>query len=57
MKLVKWNAPSRWSFCPNSAWGSIETTTIGNTQPTLVCNDLAVGRLLKLVWLGFKVDS
>ena len=24
---VKWGASSRWSFGPNSAWGSIKTTT------------------------------
>ena len=25
----------RWSFVPNTAWKNIETTTIGNTHPTL----------------------
>ena len=33
--MIKWGASSRWSFGPNSAWCSIETTTIGKTQPTL----------------------
>ena len=27
LSKVKWSASSRWSFGPNSAWGSIETTT------------------------------
>ena len=31
---IKWGASSRWSFCPNSAWSSTETT-IGSTHPTL----------------------
>ena len=30
------DAFSRWSFRPNSAWGSVETTTIGKTHPTLL---------------------
>ena len=34
-QIVKWGAPSRWSFHPDSAWGIIETTTIGKTRPTL----------------------
>ena len=34
-RQVKWGASSRWSFRPNSAGGSIETTTIGDTHPTL----------------------
>ena len=25
---VKWGVSGRWSFGPNSAWGSIETTKI-----------------------------
>ena len=37
---IFWNykvdVPSQWSFRPKSAWGSIETTTIVNTHPTLV---------------------
>ena len=28
---VKWGAAARWSFRPNSAWGSIETMTIAPT--------------------------
>ena len=32
---VKWGAPSQWSFRPNSAWGSLKTTTIARTHPTL----------------------
>ena len=31
----KVSASSRWSFGPNSAWGSIDTTTIGKTDSTL----------------------
>ena len=38
--LVGCNGPKkgaslRWSFRPNSAWGSLETTVIGKTHPTL----------------------
>ena len=33
--LVKWSAFSQWSIDPNSAWGSIETTTIEKTHLTL----------------------
>ena len=32
---IKRGASSRWSFRPNSAWGSIETATIGKTHPTV----------------------
>ena len=32
---VKWGASTRWLFGPNSAWGTIETTTIGKTLRTL----------------------
>ena len=35
-QILKWSASSRWSFGPKSTWGSIETTTIGNTHPTLL---------------------
>ena len=31
--LIKWCAPSRWSFHPNFTWGSIEPMTIGKTHP------------------------
>ena len=45
MKL-KWDAFPRWSFSLSSAWGSIETTTIRKTHPTLALEMLA--RLLSL---------
>ena len=32
---LKWDAPSRWSFGPDSARGSMEATTIEKTYPTL----------------------
>ena len=32
---LKWSAYSRWSFRPNSAWGSIGTVTIMKMHPTL----------------------
>ena len=32
---IKWGVSSRWSFRPNSAWGTIETTTIAKAHPTL----------------------
>ena len=38
--VVKWNASSRSSFGPKSAWGSIETTTIGKTHSTLPTLDM-----------------
>ena len=34
--ILKWGASTRWSFGPNFAWGSKETTTIGKTHPTLL---------------------
>ena len=34
-KCLKLGASARWSFLPNSVWGSIETTTIGKARPTL----------------------
>ena len=33
--FLKWGASSRWSFGPNSARGSIETTANGMTHTTL----------------------
>ena len=38
---IQVRASSRWSFRPNSAWSSIETTTIGKMHPTLVCRILS----------------
>ena len=38
VELTKWAASFRWSFGSNSAQGSIETTTVGKTQPTLTLN-------------------
>ena len=34
-KNIKWVASYRWSFYPNSAWDSIEMTTIGKMHPIL----------------------
>ena len=34
--MLKWSASSPLSSGPNSAWGSIETTTIGKAHPTLM---------------------
>ena len=33
--FIKWSAPSKWSFRPNSARDSIDTTTNWKTRPTL----------------------
>ena len=33
--IIKWGASSRWSLRPISACGSIETTTMRKTHPTL----------------------
>ena len=30
--VIKWGGSPRWSFGVDSAWGSIEKTTIGKTQ-------------------------
>ena len=35
-EILMWGASFRRSFGPNSAWGTIETTTLGKTHPTLV---------------------
>ena len=35
VKSLKWGAFSRWSFGPNSAWGSIGALTTGKTHPSL----------------------
>ena len=35
VELVTWGASFWWLIGPNSAWESIETTTIGKTHPTL----------------------
>ena len=37
---IKWGASSRWSSRPNSAYGSLETTAIGKTHPTLILMSL-----------------
>ena len=34
--VINWGASFRWSFGPLSAWGSIESTTILTTHPSLV---------------------
>ena len=34
-RRLKWGASSRWPFRQNSAWGTIEATTIGKKHPTL----------------------
>ena len=36
--IVKWGASYRWSFCPNSAWGST-AMTFGKTHSTLTLFD------------------
>ena len=58
--IVKWGASFRWSFRPSSAWGSIETTTIGKTQPTLFREPrpyheifVQVATLLRFDWISF----
>ena len=33
--IIKWDASSRWSFGPISAWGSTMTTIIGRMHPSL----------------------
>lgn len=35
--IIKWGPSSRWSIRPNSAWGSMERTTIGKMHHTLYC--------------------
>ena len=49
--ILKWGASFRWSFRPNSAWGSIETMPIG-TRPTLFfCHQRPISQLK----LSFRV--
>ena len=39
IERVNGGASSRWSFGPHSAWGSIESTTILTTQPSLFSSE------------------
>jgi len=41
---VNGGAPIRWSFGPLSAWGSIESTTILTTHPSLPYRDVSAER-------------
>ena len=50
---VKRGASSRWSFVPNSVWGSIGTTTIGKAHPTVIFRFLFWMKLM--LWLTLKV--
>ena len=43
-RMIKWGVSSRWSFHPISAWGSIETTTIGKTHPSLLMSEDVPGK-------------
>ena len=52
--VLKWGASSRWSIGLNSAWGSMKTTTIGKTHPTLFCKIVAYG-LTIILWMGTKI--
>ena len=52
---LKWGASSRWSFGPNSAWWSIETTIIRKAHPTLIVARVhttlqSLIRILKCFW-------
>ena len=48
---LKWVASSRWTFRPNSALGSIRTTTIGKAHLTLLFRLLFVYHFLAfMVW-------
>ena len=52
---IKWSAYSPWSFRPNFAWGSIGTTTIRKTHPTLLCQDSLLRDILYFLiqtWSG-----
>ena len=58
---MKWGASSRWSFRPNSAWGSKETTTIGKTHPTLyyiyLIHILVFCHEFHIWWKRAKIES
>ena len=65
-RIVKWDASSRWSFCPNSVWGCIETTTIGMRNPTLPrCMVVRIWQIFKdgsgvedlFVWIAKTVSQ
>ena len=63
---IKWGASSRWSFDPNSAWGSIGTMTIGKTHSSLysmICRSLyhylmfaSAGQNLLAIYLQFAFN-
>ena len=52
LNIQKSGASSRWSFCPNSAWGGIEMTIIVKMHPTLLKLRDRVHRCLDLVELS-----
>ena len=45
MANIQWGSFFQWSFGPSSAWGSIETTTVGETHPTLVPSSSSNGEM------------
>ena len=50
-KNINGGASLRWSFGPLSAWGSIETTTILTTHPSLVLRDLPDVLSWPILWV------
>ena len=51
--IIKWGASSWWWFGPNSAYGSIETMTIGKTHPTLLKS--TIDGLFEFKLICFKI--
>ena len=58
---LKWRAPSRWLFSPNSAWSRIETTSIEKTHPTLSLDNknpefYVIGSLVRKNWIDKNLN-
>ena len=47
----------RWSFGPNPAWGSIETTTIGKTYPTLLWTRITFAKQIRHLELEIRTKN
>ena len=57
-KKIKLGASVRWSFGPNPTWGSIETTTVSITHPSLMFfNDFTKKKLFGSKITFFSITS
>ena len=55
--MVKWGTSSGWSFCPKSAWGSIEMTTIGKMHSNLGLHGDRVRFSVKYLTLRYSMSK